>query len=122
MHEISICQSIINTIEDEFEHTEVERIREIHLKVGVLSTIEPELLKHVFEFMKLDSRVQNAILLVDLVKVTASCDNCGEKFKVEKYKFVCPACGQLVTDITGGRELLIHKIILEEPSYAEIDQ
>ena len=121
MHEISICQSIISTIEEEFDHKDVEKIREIHLKVGVLSSIEPELLKHVFELMKMDSRVQQASLFVDVVEVAGSCDHCGEQFKIEKYKFVCPACGEMVSNITGGKELLIHKIILEEPSYAEVE-
>jgi len=119
MHEVSICQSILNTIEDEFDYKGIENIREIHLKVGMLSCIEPEVLKHVFQYIKADSPFQNSELYVDMIEVLAECENCGKKFKVEKYKFVCPACEQPVSNITEGKELLIHKIISEEPSYAE---
>lgn len=121
MHELSICQSILNTIEDEFGNKGMENIREIHLKVGMLSCIEPELLKHVFTFIKADGPFQNSELFIDLVEVSAQCENCGEKFKVEKYKFVCPECNVPVSNITEGKELLIHKIILEEPFYAEVN-
>lgn len=122
MHEISICQSVLNTIEDEFDEKNLENIREIHLKVGVLSCIEPDVLKHVFKFMKVDTPFKNSELCIDLVEVSAECEQCGKKFKVEQYKFVCPSCDASVSNITEGKELLIHKIISEEPSYAEVNQ
>ena len=55
MHELSICQSILNTIETEFDGKEIENIREIHLKVGMLACIEPEILKNVFQLIKTDT-------------------------------------------------------------------
>ncbi len=121
MHEVSICQSILSTIEDEFDSGALENIREIHLKVGMLSCIEPDVLKHVFKYIKADGPFQNSELYVELVEVSAECENCGEKFKVEQYKFICPNCESPVANITEGKELLIHKIISEEPSYAEIN-
>ncbi len=122
MHELSICQSILNTIEEEFDGKDIENIREIHLKVGMLACIEPEILKNVFQLIKDDTPFRNSELYIEVIDVSAKCKNCGETFKVEKYIFVCPSCGEPATDITGGRELLINKIILEEPSYAEINE
>jgi hydrogenase nickel incorporation protein HypA/HybF len=122
MHEVSVCQSILNTIEDEFNNDGLENIREIHLKVGMLSCIEPGLLKNVFKYIKVDGPFQKAELFVELVEVRAECENCGEKFKVEQYRFVCPKCESPVSNIIEGKELLIHKIISEEPSYAEINE
>ena len=122
MHEISICQSILQTVESEFDHEEVEHIREIHLKIGLLSCIEPEVLKHVFKYIRNDTPFQNAELIIDMVDVSAQCETCGSKFIVEKYKFVCPQCGALVSNVTEGKELLINKIILEEPAHAEANK
>ncbi|MGZ4049013.1 MAG: hydrogenase maturation nickel metallochaperone HypA/HybF [Bacteroidia bacterium] len=122
MHELSICQSILNTIEDKFDNKGMENIREIHLKVGMLACIEPETLKNVFQFIKADTPFQNSELFVEVIDISAECKNCGNTFKVEKYIFVCPLCGEPASNITEGRELLISKIILEEPSYAEINQ
>jgi hydrogenase nickel incorporation protein HypA/HybF len=121
MHEVSICQSILKTIEAEFEQKDLVNVREIHLKVGILSCIEPEVLKHVFTYIIIDTPFQNANLFVDLIDINATCENCGNNFKVEKYKFICPLCGEPVSNITEGKELLIHKIILEEPAHEEIN-
>src|SRR5437868_13815310 len=33
MHEISVCQNILKTIEDEMDHQDVVNVREIHIKV-----------------------------------------------------------------------------------------
>ena len=122
MHELSICQSILNTIENELDIAELENIREIHLKVGMLACIEPEILKNVFQFIKADTAFQNSELFIEVVDVSAECKNCGNTFKVEKYIFVCPLCGEPASNITDGRELLISKIISEEPSYAEVNE
>jgi hydrogenase nickel incorporation protein HypA/HybF len=122
MHEVSICQSILETIEYEMKDDELTNIREIHLKVGVLSCIEPEVLQQVFTFMKIDTAFQNANLFIELVEVNAVCENCGNSFKVEQYKFICPQCDEPVANITEGKELLINKIILEEPEHEKINQ
>jgi hydrogenase nickel incorporation protein HypA/HybF len=118
MHELSICQSILKTIEVELDNKDLANVREIHLKVGVLSNIDAELLKYVFEFTKADSSFQKAELYVEVVDILATCEKCVKSFKVENYKFVCPECGAPLSNITEGNELLINKIILEETSYA----
>lgn len=117
MHELSICQSILKTIEEELDAEQLEHVREIHLKVGLLSCVEPKFLEHVFRFMIVDSQFSNAKLHVDRIDVLAECDICAEQFKVENYKFVCPNCGRPVSNVIEGNELLIHKIILNEPAY-----
>ncbi len=121
MHEVSICQSILSTIEDELEPEQLSNIREIHLKIGILSSIEPELLKHVFKFMIADTPFQNSVLEIDQTDIKVVCENCGETFRVESYKFVCPVCEKPSSNIIQGNELQIHKIILEEPYHEKVN-
>ncbi len=118
MHELSVCQSILNTIETELGNKGLENIREIHLKIGMLACIEPDVLKNIFQFIKAGTPFEHSDLVTEMVDVSAECKKCGNLFKVEKYVFVCPLCGEPSSNITEGRELLISKIILEEPSYA----
>ena len=42
MHEVSICQSIVDTLQAELEEEQFQNVREVHLKVGVLSCVEPK--------------------------------------------------------------------------------
>ena len=122
MHEVSICQSIIETLEVELEEEQFSNVREVHLKVGVLSCVEPNILSHVFNYVIEGSPFHNCILYPDLVDVLAACEYCKRNFKVENYRFICPECNIPSSKIIEGNELTIYKIIFEEPSYAEIKQ
>lgn len=125
MHEIGICQGIFNTLEAELTEGQLGKLREIHLKVGILSGVEPQFLQHAFQFMAAEGPFEQASLKIQLVDVRAACSNCADTFVVEKYRFVCPHCGQPCSEVLEGKELEIHKLILEEPEvspYEKIDQ
>ncbi|MEP6616306.1 MAG: hydrogenase maturation nickel metallochaperone HypA [Ginsengibacter sp.] len=122
MHEISICQSIVETLELELENEQSQYVREVHVKVGVLSCVDAKILSHVYSFVTKDTCFHKSILITDLVEVVAACAPCKSNFKVENYRFICPECDTPSAAIIEGNELKIHKIILEEPSYAEINE
>ena len=122
MHEVSICQGIIETLEAELEKEQFQDVREVHLKIGVLSCVDPKILTHVFTYIIKESPFQKCSLFTDLVEVLVACEHCNMNFKVENYRFVCPGCGRPSSTIIEGNELTIYKIILEEPTYAEVNQ
>ncbi len=122
MHEISICQSIIKTIEAELEEDQFQNVREIHVKIGVLSCVEPKVLTHVFTYIIEGTPFNKSSLYTDFVEILATCEHCKKNFNVEDYRFVCPDCEKPTSTIIEGNELTIYKIILEEPSYAEVNQ
>ena len=117
MHEVSICQTIIDSLEEEFDEGRLGDIRRVFLHIGVLSCVEPIVLKHVFNMMTKDSLLENAELETELIGVLAFCESCNKEFNVEKYVFMCPECGKPSSRIIRGKELQIHKIILETPQY-----
>ena len=122
MHEVSICQSIVETLEVELEEDQFQNVREVHLKIGVLSCVDPKVLSHVFKFIIEESPFQKCSLYTELVEILAACEHCNQNFKVNDYRFVCPECETPSSKIIEGNELTIYKIILEEPSYAEVNQ
>lgn len=117
MHEVSICQGIINSLETEMKEDKLEQVREVYLKVGILSCIEPVILNSVFSLMIEETPLQRAVLKISIVDVLAECEQCNRQYKVEKYMFVCPDCGDPLSKIIEGNELRIYKIISEEPAY-----
>lgn len=122
MHEVSIAQSIVDTLEAELEEDQFSNVREVHLKIGILSSVEHKLLEHVFKYVTEGGPFSNCSLFTELVEVLAKCEQCDTNFKVENYHFVCPECNVPSSTIIEGNELTIYKIIMEEPSYAEADQ
>ena len=48
------------------------------------------------------------------VPLTAVCDQCGNQFRVERFKFQCDQCGSLRLALRGGEELLLESVTFEE--------
>jgi hydrogenase nickel incorporation protein HypA/HybF len=119
MHEVGICQSIFNTLESELTEEELAALQEIHLKIGILSGVEPMFLKHVFSFMVKEQPFENASLHIERTDVLAACELCGTNFKVENYVFRCPRCSTPSGNVVQGKELEICKLIFHENTKAE---
>jgi hydrogenase nickel incorporation protein HypA/HybF len=109
MHEISLVRNIFKTLEDEFPG-EIEKVRGIHLTVGILSNVQPILMQNAFEAVLEDEPIyKNTSLYVEVLPIIIHCDECDKNIEVKDYKFVC-CCGKPSTNVVQGNELLISKV------------
>lgn len=114
MHEISLVRNIFKTLEDEFPG-EMDKIRGIHLTVGLLSNVQPILMQNAFEAVLLDEpRYNKASLQITVLTVLVHCDDCDKDSEVQHYKFACSYCGKPSKNIIQGEELFISKVAFEE--------
>jgi hydrogenase nickel incorporation protein HypA/HybF len=114
MHEISLVRNIFNTLEDEFAG-ETDRVRTIHLTVGILSNVQPILMQNAFKAVQQDEpRYTKASLQVTVLPVLIYCHDCNKETEVMHYKFACSYCGKASKNIIQGEELLISKVEFEE--------
>ena len=115
MHEISLVRTIFNTLEHEFTAEELENMKSIDLKVGLLSNIEPQLMQNAFEAVTTtEDKHQNVQLNIELVPIEIHCDLCGHDTLVQQYRFLCDNCGRPSNNIIRGTELLIHRVHFHE--------
>lgn len=109
MHEISLVRSIFRTLEEEFPE-DMDRLRQIYLKVGLLSNVQPLLMESAFQAVIEDEpRYKMTSLAVEVLPVLIRCDTCGKVTEVHNYKFVCE-CGVASKNVIQGEELLISKV------------
>jgi hydrogenase nickel incorporation protein HypA/HybF len=94
MHEISLVRNIFRTLEEEFPN-DMDRVRKIHLKVGLLSN------------------VQKTSLYVEVLPILIHCDECDKTSQVQQYRFVC-ACGKPSRNVVQGEELLISNVEMDD--------
>jgi len=116
MHEISLVRNIFKTLEAEFTEDELKRLKSIHLKVGLLSNVEPLLMQNAFGAVTASDAPQHAQvkLEVEVVPVRIHCLACQQESGIEGYRFVCEHCGQPSNNIIQGLELLISHIEMND--------
>ena len=111
MHEISLVRTVFRTLEEEFSVEELEMLRAVDLRVGLLSNVEPILMQSAFSAVKeTDDRYSAVELNIELVPIEIFCEDCQKSSGVEQYKFVCAHCAKPNKNITKGTELLIHQV------------
>jgi hydrogenase nickel incorporation protein HypA/HybF len=115
MHETSIVNSIMRTLEMEFEQEKLNKMKAIHLKVGILSNVEPRLLHNAYSAYHLSNPGYHHVdLQIESTSLKIQCDICNHITDVKKYRFICDNCGKPSKNVIQGEEMLIHKIEFED--------
>jgi hydrogenase nickel incorporation protein HypA/HybF len=108
-----VAQEIISFSQKEIRERDFQPLKEIGLKVGELSCIDPESLRFAFDMLKKDTEISQAKLIIEQVNVKAVCQSCGKKFEVNDYIFICPECGSQEVEVNEGEELLITHLLFK---------
>lgn len=117
MHEVSLVRNIFRSLEDTFAPAELERLTAIELVVGKLANVEPVLMHNAFAAVTAsEPRYGGVQLHIELLPVLVDCPQCGTRFEVAQYRFICTACGHPSNQVVQGTELLIRRVhFADEP-------
>jgi hydrogenase nickel incorporation protein HypA/HybF len=108
MHEATIARHLVEAIARRIEDGGISgAVNRIHVRVGRLTAVVPDNLRHFFVLLAEGSAVEGAELEIEEVPVRARCRSCGTEFDIEGVRFDCLDCGSNETDVVGGRELKI---------------
>ena len=113
MHELSVCQGLIRQVELIAAENAATSVDRIVLKVGPLSGVEPELLRHAFTIAREGTVAALAELELSQGSVKVRCRLCGGAGEAAVNRLLCPDCGEWQVDVTEGEELLLLSLDLE---------
>jgi hydrogenase nickel incorporation protein HypA/HybF len=111
MHEMSITQSIVDTIGARLGPVPVHRVR---LEIGKLSGVVPDAVRFAFELVTTGTTLEGAVLEIDEPAGDARCRDCGAAFVTTEVLPLC-ACGSADVEVRGGQQLRIRDV-----SYGEV--
>jgi hydrogenase nickel incorporation protein HypA/HybF len=114
MHELSIAQSIVDTIVSNVPEDQLHNVRTVSLKVGSSSGIVPDSLEFGFTAITAETPLRLARLQIEIVPFVIHCHDCGRDLENETGSAVCSSCGGIDTTIVSGNEMLFSEIELEE--------
>jgi len=107
MHELGMCQAILDVVEKRAGDRPVARVR---VRVGQLHHVHPEAFEQSFALAAAGSVADSARAELVLVPITGTCLSCSESFESSEPILACPMCGALDVDQRGGDELTIELI------------
>ena len=113
MHELSVCQALVDQLADLARREAAQRVTAAVLRVGPMSGVVPDLLRHAFPFAAAATVADGAELRFEPAPVRVACGRCGAETDAEPGRLVCGACGDWQTRLVSGDELLLVSVELE---------
>ncbi|HYG91320.1 MAG TPA: hydrogenase maturation nickel metallochaperone HypA [Azospirillum sp.] len=113
MHEMALCQSIVELIREQAEAQGFRRVRIVRLAIGMLSHVEPEALEFGFDVASRGSPAEGAKLEIERPDGQAFCMVCEKTVLLAQRFAPCPDCGGHQLVVTGGEEMRVRELEVE---------
>ncbi|WP_457564739.1 hydrogenase maturation nickel metallochaperone HypA [Caminibacter sp.] len=113
MHEYSIVDSLLQLAEEHAIKNNAKKVTRLEIKIGILSGVEPELLKTAFDTFKEGTMCEEAEFVMKIQPVVVRCEECGEESTLHKDEYLCPKCGSGKIKIIDGEDMYLMSLELE---------
>ena len=113
MHEMSLCEGVLQVLEENARSQGYERVKTVWLEIGGLSGVEIEAMRFGFDAVTRGTLAEQAKLEIIQVPGEAWCMQCAKTVSVEQRFDACPDCGSYQLQVTGGEEMKIKELEVE---------
>ena len=123
MHEVSVVSDIVSAILKELEKYNVERVEEVVLVVGEMTSLGEEQLEFAYEIVTKGTKLEGSKLVIEQEKISVDCLECGYKGEVRMLEsdygehtipiLSCPKCNGRVK-VTAGQTCMVKNLKIVE--------
>lgn len=127
MHELSLAQKIIETIEEEANKNGMTKVRSAKLKIGKMAAFQKEQLEFCLKTYEKTNMLEDMIFEIEEVAVELECNSCHQKFVDARFdddEFAhevahapalyipppCPSCASEDISMIKGQEMELTSI------------
>ncbi|QQP91044.1 hydrogenase maturation nickel metallochaperone HypA [Skermanella sp. TT6] len=110
MHEMALCQGILDIIRDRAAEEGFDRVAVVHLCVGALSHVDPHALEFGFDAVTRGTLAEGAELKINRPAGQAFCMACSQTVTLAARGEACPACGSHQLMVVAGDELRVEEL------------
>lgn len=121
MHELSICQALIQQVENIALERDAQAVSLIVIGVGPLSGVEAQLLKNAYSIASAGTIAEQAGLRINVLPLKVKCNQCGGESEATPNKLSCRHCGNWQTQLLSGDELILLSVELEKQENISAD-
>ncbi len=113
VHEMSLCEGVIQIIEEQAKVQNYQRVKTVWLEIGALAGVELAALSFGFEVVCRGTLAEGARLEIIHTAGQAWCMDCAKTVEISARYDACPACGDYHLQVSGGDELKIKELEVE---------
>ncbi len=113
MHELSIAQSVIDSIRKNIPSDLLPKADKVKLQIGKLSGIELDALTYSFGILVQNTEFPQLAMEIEQIEGKVLCQTCGTEFTYNKYGIPCPQCGGFSVKIIDGKQMKIINITMK---------
>ncbi|OOZ35994.1 hydrogenase maturation nickel metallochaperone HypA [Solemya velesiana gill symbiont] len=110
MHEMSLCEGMLQVLEQNAEEQGYSKVKTVWLVIGDLSGVEIEAMRFGFDAVMKNTLADGAKLEIIRLPGQAWCMQCAKNVQVNQRFDECPECGSYQLQVTGGDEMRIKEL------------
>ena len=113
MHEMSLCEGVLQLIENNAAAQGFSRVRGVQLEIGELAGVDAEALRFSFDVVTRGTLADAASLDILAVPGEAWCMPCACTVRISRRIDPCPTCGSHQLQVTGGDDMMLKSLEVE---------
>ncbi len=113
MHEYSIVQSLLDSCEQNAIQNDATKVVKVVIKIGVMSGVEPELLKTAFNTFKEKTICEEAEFVVNIQQVLVKCRECLKESELKSLEYTCPNCESVNLEVLDGEDMFLMSLEMQ---------
>jgi hydrogenase nickel incorporation protein HypA/HybF len=114
MHEMSLAGGILKLVEDAASREHFAQVTRLRLEAGRFCGVEVRALRFAIEAMSPGTCLAGALVEIDEPAGAAWCLQCSNAVEIQDRADPCPACGSHRLQATGGTELRVVDMLVED--------
>lgn len=113
MHELSLCEGIVQVMENSAKAQGFDRVKTVWLEIGTLAGVEQSALRFHFDIVTRGTLAEAAALEIIDIPAEAWCMQCSKLVPVKQRYDGCCDCGSYQLQVTSGEEMRIKELEVE---------
>lgn len=111
MHELSLCQAILEHVE---ARSNGRPVRQVDVRIGHLRQVVPDSLQFSWQMLTEGTDLDGVELVVEHVPAVVRCCSCGADTTLDLPVLACATCEGLDVELLSGEELDLASIDVAE--------
>jgi hydrogenase nickel incorporation protein HypA/HybF len=110
MHELALCQGLMDLLVEQGRAHGFTEVRSVKLAIGALGHVDPEALAFCFDVVTAGTLAEGAVLQIERPDGTAHCVACEIDVTITSRLDACPRCGGAQLLVTGGQDMQLREL------------